>query len=610
MRAHGSATPAATPAAPTGAAHDANRTPARVITGLTVGRGDGVRCAAMAASAPVPTVQSTGGLVATADQQATAAGIVTLARGGNAVDAAIAANAAMAVVAPHLCGLGGDLFALVHSPGDTAPVALDAAGRAGSGADPDRAAAPRATEPMPFKHDIRTVTVPGCVDGWMAAARAVRPAAAWPRCWRRPSRLAEEGFAASPLLVASAGRQHRAPPGAGQRGAAAARPRSGARGCAASGWPARCGPSPPAAVPRSTAASSARACCALGDGHYTADDLARPRTRAGSSPVTAEACGHRLWTHPAGVAGLPHAGRRRGSPTACACPTTPTTPTGPTCWSRRPSPPATTATRSCGEGADGAALLATGAPGAPPGRHLARPSGRVAVARADARRRHHVPVRGRRRRHGRVAHPVERLGLRQPPVRAVHRHQPAQPRPRLLARARPPGRAGPGPPPAAHAVARAGHAPRRPPGRRRRHDGRRRPAADPAAGGRPGCSGTASARACAVGSPRWVLAGERTGFDTWSAPAARGGASRTTRRRHGPKALARPEVTRSVAANACRADVGHATPSSSGADGMLGGRRRPPHRGRFCVGPVNSAGRARTAPLTGRTSGRRRCAST
>lgn len=69
----------------------------------------------------------------------------------------------MAVVAPHLCGMGGDLFALVSENGTVS--ALDAAGRAGSGAD---AAAIRneGLTSMPMHGDIRTVTVPGCVAGW------------------------------------------------------------------------------------------------------------------------------------------------------------------------------------------------------------------------------------------------------------------------------------------------------------------------------------------------------------------------------------------------------------------------------------------------------------
>jgi len=86
--------------------------------------------------------------------------------GGNAVDAAIAANAVQGVVAPETCGIGGDLFALVYADGDAAPAALNASGRAGSGADPvSLRSAGHSTIP-PF--DSATVTIPGCVDGWSA----------------------------------------------------------------------------------------------------------------------------------------------------------------------------------------------------------------------------------------------------------------------------------------------------------------------------------------------------------------------------------------------------------------------------------------------------------
>jgi gamma-glutamyltranspeptidase/glutathione hydrolase len=136
-------------------------------------------------------------MVASADQLATQAGMTILARGGNAVDAAIATNAAIAVTAPHLCGMGGDLFALVHDGSNVH--ALNATGRAGAGSDPDALRREGFTE-MPFRHDIRTVTVPGCVDGWCALherfgslplAIVLAPAIA----------LAEDGFPASPLLV-------------------------------------------------------------------------------------------------------------------------------------------------------------------------------------------------------------------------------------------------------------------------------------------------------------------------------------------------------------------------------------------------------------------------
>lgn len=147
-------------------------------------------------------VRSPQALVASADQLATQAGLRALVLGGNAVDAAIATNAAVAVTCPHLCGMGGDLFALVHSDGDV--FALNSTGRAGSGAD---AAALRAEgrSGMPFRLDIRSVTVPGCVDGWVALHERFgtlplsvlfEPAIA----------LAAGGFAASPLLVGASAR--------------------------------------------------------------------------------------------------------------------------------------------------------------------------------------------------------------------------------------------------------------------------------------------------------------------------------------------------------------------------------------------------------------------
>src|SRR6185437_2833780 len=53
-----------------------------------------------------------GGIVASSQTLASQAGAQTLARGGSAVDAAIAANAVLSVVEPMMCGLGGDLFAI------------------------------------------------------------------------------------------------------------------------------------------------------------------------------------------------------------------------------------------------------------------------------------------------------------------------------------------------------------------------------------------------------------------------------------------------------------------------------------------------------------------
>lgn len=107
------------------------------------------------------------GVVCSVDPLVSGIGREVLASGGNAVDAAIAAGAALTIVAPHLCGLGGDLFALVHVPGEATPAYLNASGRAGSGADPEGLRAEGHRE-MPFRNDVRSTTVPGCVDGWFA----------------------------------------------------------------------------------------------------------------------------------------------------------------------------------------------------------------------------------------------------------------------------------------------------------------------------------------------------------------------------------------------------------------------------------------------------------
>ena len=87
-----------------------------------------------------------------------------MASGGNAVDGAVAANAVQGVVAPETCGVGGDLFALVHTPGQDIPTVLNASGRAGGRADA-RALRTAGYATVPFTHPD-AVTVPGCVEGW------------------------------------------------------------------------------------------------------------------------------------------------------------------------------------------------------------------------------------------------------------------------------------------------------------------------------------------------------------------------------------------------------------------------------------------------------------
>lgn len=102
---------------------------------------------------------------ATPHTLATEAAAVAFERGGNAIDAALAAATTLAVVYPHMCGVGGDLFAIVQHPAGDA-VAINASGRAPAAADP-RAAAAEGGGRMP-EHGPSTVTVPGAVSGWKA----------------------------------------------------------------------------------------------------------------------------------------------------------------------------------------------------------------------------------------------------------------------------------------------------------------------------------------------------------------------------------------------------------------------------------------------------------
>lgn len=127
-------------------------------------------------------------MVASPHPLATLAGIQVLQEGGNAMDAAVATNAALAVVEPHMCGLGGDLFALMYHAAEGAVLALNASGTAPRAASLEAYRAAGHTE-MPFR-GLWSVTVPAAVDGWEAVlARCgtmdlkdlLRPAIQWAR---------------------------------------------------------------------------------------------------------------------------------------------------------------------------------------------------------------------------------------------------------------------------------------------------------------------------------------------------------------------------------------------------------------------------------------------
>src|SRR5579871_424261 len=104
------------------------------------------------------------GIVATAQPLASQAGAQILARGGSAVDAAIAANAVLSLVEPMMNGPGGDLFALIWDAKTGKLTGINASGWAPKGLSIDYLKKQGLTS-FPTG-SIHTVTVPGCVDGW------------------------------------------------------------------------------------------------------------------------------------------------------------------------------------------------------------------------------------------------------------------------------------------------------------------------------------------------------------------------------------------------------------------------------------------------------------
>lgn len=113
-----------------------------------------------------PTTWATNGLIASPHYLASQAGLRILQEGGNAVDAAIAANAVLNVLYPHQCHAGGDLFAIVWHPAERTLYGLNASGPAPAGLSIDYVRE-RGHDTFPDRGGL-TVTVPGAVAGWAA----------------------------------------------------------------------------------------------------------------------------------------------------------------------------------------------------------------------------------------------------------------------------------------------------------------------------------------------------------------------------------------------------------------------------------------------------------
>ena len=111
-----------------------------------------------------PVVMGRNGMVAAGHPLAAQAGMAVLQRGGNAVDAAIATAAALNVVEPNMSGVGGDGFIMIYNRQAETIEVCNATG-----------AAPYDTDVEWYRKNgipakgILSVSVPGLVDGWMAA---------------------------------------------------------------------------------------------------------------------------------------------------------------------------------------------------------------------------------------------------------------------------------------------------------------------------------------------------------------------------------------------------------------------------------------------------------
>lgn len=115
-----------------------------------------------------PPTRAGRGMVATPHVLASGAGLATLRLGGNAVDAAIAAGAALCAVYPHMTGLGGDAFALIQPPGAQIE-ALNASGPAAANATREFYERAGCFTEIPSRGPLAALTVPGAVDGWRLA---------------------------------------------------------------------------------------------------------------------------------------------------------------------------------------------------------------------------------------------------------------------------------------------------------------------------------------------------------------------------------------------------------------------------------------------------------
>jgi gamma-glutamyltranspeptidase len=141
------------------------------------------------------------GLVASPHPLASETGLSILRAGGNALDAAVAAAVTIAVVYPHMNGIGGDNFWLIYDGERRRLLALNAAGRSAAAASLETYRA-RYGAVIPSRGGAAALTVPGAVSGWWEAHRHSRDhlgsSIGWGMLFADAITHAREGFTPSP----------------------------------------------------------------------------------------------------------------------------------------------------------------------------------------------------------------------------------------------------------------------------------------------------------------------------------------------------------------------------------------------------------------------------
>lgn len=144
------------------------------------------------------TVVCQNGIVCSGQPLASMAGVDILKAGGNAIDAAICANAMMSVTAPMMCGPGGDLFAIVWNAKEQKLYGLNASGRSPYDWSINAARALGLDE-IPLYGPL-SWSVPGCVSGWAALHKRMGHLK-MAKILEAPIRYARAGFPISPVIA-------------------------------------------------------------------------------------------------------------------------------------------------------------------------------------------------------------------------------------------------------------------------------------------------------------------------------------------------------------------------------------------------------------------------